>query len=103
MSLHQRLPGKACRPVRVHLVDRVGRERQRPDHVVELELARLHAQEAELQCANHAAQARIAGQHLNEPLRLRKHFICGPSCSTALEQQAVLRKKRAALQLDRSI
>ena len=37
-------------------------------------LAALHAEQAELQRLDHAAQARVAGQHLHQALRLGQHF-----------------------------
>ena len=62
VTLDQHLPGKARRLICIHLVERVGRERHRPSHVVELDLAALHAEEPVLQRADHAAQARVGRQ-----------------------------------------
>ncbi len=53
----------------------------------------------ELQRLHHAAQARIAGQHLHQALRLGQHLELRVEFIGRLEQEAVLREERAALRL----
>ncbi len=72
--LHQFVPGKARRLSRIDLLDRSGGERHRPGHVVEGDLTALHAEQAELQSLDDAAQRWISGQHLHQALRLGQHF-----------------------------
>ena len=98
-SLSQDLPGKARRLVGIHLLDGFGCLRQRPDHIVERQAAGLHAEQAVLQGLDHAAQARIAGQHLDQPLRLRQHRRLLLELFGRHEQQAVLGEERIALRL----
>ena len=74
------------------LLERVGGERHRPGHVVELDVAALDAEQPELQRADHAAQTRVAGQHLHQPLCLRQHAHLRRELVGQLEQQTVLRK-----------
>jgi hypothetical protein len=103
MALDQHLPGETCRLVPIDLVQRVGRKRQRPNHIVKLEFAGLNAEEPELQRAGHTAQARIGRQHLHKPLRLSKHRHLRLELLGAFEQEAVLRKEGATLRrLDRA-
>ena len=97
MVLDQHLPGKARRLIRIDLVERVGRKRQRPNHIVQREFSGLYAEEPELQRANHTAQARIGRQHLHKPLGLRKHRHLWLKLLGAHEQETVLRKEGATL------
>ena len=73
VALDQFVPGKARRLPGIDLLDRVGGEIHRPSHVVERDLAALHAEQSELQYLNDAAQRRVAGQHLHQALRLGQH------------------------------
>ena len=93
------MPGKARRLAGVDLLDGVGGTRHRPGHRVERDLAALHAEQPELQRLNDAAQGRIAGQHLQQPLRLRQRRHLRLERIDRLEQQAVLGEKAAALRL----
>ena len=81
------------------LVERIGSERHRPGHVVELDVAALDAEQPELQRADHAAQTRIAGQDLHEPLCLRQHAHLRRELVGRIEQQTVLGKQGTALQI----
>ena len=99
LAADQRVPGKARRLVREHVVERVGGERHRPSHVVELELTALHAQEPELQRADDAAQTGVAGEVLDQALRLGEPFELRRELIDGDEQQTVLREEGAALLL----
>ncbi len=98
-TLDHFVPGEARRLAGIHVLDRVRGQRHRPGHIVERELTALHAEQAELQGLNDAAQRRIAGQHLNQTLRLRQHFHLRFEILDRLEQQAVLREERPAFRL----
>ncbi len=99
VTLNQRKPGKACRLAGIDFVERVGRQRQRPLHLIKLELAALHAEEPELQGAESSAQAWIGRQHLDEPLGLRQHLRLLPELLGRHEQKTVLSEEAAALRL----
>src|SRR6202035_3176819 len=98
-ALDQVAPGKGCRLSGVDLLDRVGAERHRPGHVVERDAAALHAEQAELQRLDHAAQARVARQYLHQALRLGQVFELRPELIDRFEQKAVLLEERATLRL----
>ena len=98
-ALDQVAPGKSRRLPGIDFLDRVGAERHRPSHVVERDAAALHAEQAELQRLDHAAQARVARQHLHQALRLGQIFELRPELVGRFEEKAVLREERAALRL----
>ena len=83
----------------IDLLDRPGGKIERPGHLVELELAALHAEQAELQDLNDPAERRIAGQYLHQALRLGQRGHLRPKIADLFEQQPVLRKKAAAFGL----
>ena len=96
-ALDHFVPGEARRLAGVDVLDRIRSERHRPLHIVERELTALHAEQAELKGLDDAAQRRIAGQDLNQALRLRQHFHLRLEILDRLEQQAVLRERTARL------
>ena len=98
-ALNKLVPGKARRLSGVDLLERIGGKRQRPSHIVQRDLAALHAEQPELQGLDHAAQARIAGQDLHQPLSLREHFKLLLELISRLEQEAVLSEESTALRL----
>ena len=96
-ALDQLVPGKARRLPRIHFLDRIGGERHWPRHVVERDLAALHAEQSKLQDLDDAAQRRISRQHLHQALRLGQHFHLRTEIGHRFEQQTVPREKTAAL------
>ena len=58
LALGECVPGKARRPAGIDLLERVRCESHRPRHLVERELAALHAEQAELERADDAARGR---------------------------------------------
>ena len=61
-------PGKACGTAGQHVLQRIGRHIKDPREIVELEIARLNAEEAVFETADKAAQARIGGEVVDEGL-----------------------------------
>ena len=98
-SLHHFVPGKACRLAGIDVLDRVRGEIHRPLHIVERELTALHAEQAELEGLDDAAERRVAGEHLNQTLRLPENLHLRLEIFHRLEQQAVLREERPAFRL----
>ncbi len=98
-ALDHFVPGEARRLSGIHFLDCIGGVIERPRHLIELELAALHAEQTELQDLNDTAQRRVAGQHLHQALRLGQQFHLRREILRRFEQQAVLRKKTAALRL----
>ena len=99
LALGECVPGEARRPVGVDLVERVGCERHRPSHLVERDLAALHADQAELQPADDTAEAGIGREVLQQSLGLGQHLHLRRELLGRLEQKAVLGEERTALRL----
>ena len=92
----QGTPGKTRLFAGEHALDRFRRHGHRPRHGVERELAALRFHDAERQCLGDAAQAWIAGEHLNQGLGRDQPVEREFQLFRWLEQKAVAGEELAA-------
>jgi hypothetical protein len=99
LVVHQLPPGKACRLTFERVLDRLGEHGERTHHVVERILLRRYALEGESERLHQAAPRGVAGEHLDQRLRLREATHRLRDLTGGQEQDAVATEEVALAQL----